>query len=336
MRLILPLLSFLMIAVLLGGGALFAYGIKAYTEPGPLAEETTAVISPGTGVYQMAEQLAYAQIISDVYVFRAATRLSGRHKILKAGEYMFPAHVSMRDVIHKVARGDVVDRKITVREGLTSWQVVELLKAVPELAGEVATIPPEGSLLPETYHFTRGDTRQAKIEEMTKAMATALDELWHGRDLSIPVLSVREAVILASIVEKETGVPSERARIAGVFHNRLRKGMPLQSDPTVIYAITEGRIQDEGQGPLGRRLLRTDLDRASPYNTYKNPGLPPGPIANPGIDAIRAVLNPEKNDYFYFVADGTGGHVFARTLAEHNANVAKWRMIRREKEAAAD
>jgi UPF0755 protein len=192
----------------------------------------------------------------------------------------------------------------------------------------LTSIPEEGSLLPETYHYMKTDTRQNVIEQMQAAMKKAQDDLWPTRVPDLPVVNMSEVMVLASIVEKETGVPDERRKVAGVFINRLKRGMPLQSDPTAIYALTKGEIKDDGMGPLGRRLLRKDLEIDSPYNTYKYPGLPPGPICNPGRESIAAVLNPETHNYVYFVADGTGGHVFAETLAEHESNVAKWRKIR--------
>jgi UPF0755 protein len=188
----------------------------------------------------------------------------------------------------------------------------------------------QGSLLPETYHYVYGDTRIDMVQRMQKAMTSTLDELWEKRRMDTPITTKEQALILASIVEKETGVAGERPLVASVFVNRLRKGMLLQTDPTVIYAMNKGVNKNDGLGPLGRRLLSKDLEIDSPYNTYKNAGLPPGPIANPGADSIAAVLDPEKNDYFYFVADGKGGHIFSKTLAEHNANVAKWRKIRKE------
>lgn len=312
---------------------MFVWGWRHYTAPGPLTEQRFFVVEKGSGVSAIAAALADKKIIDadDILLFRFAARVGNVHTKLKAGEYEFPARVSIRNILDKLARGEIYQRRVTVREGLTSWQVVNILNESKELSGDkIMEIPPEGSLLPETYSYVIGDTRQAKIGEMKKAMEEALYELWRERDETIPILSEAEAIILASIVEKETGVASERARIAGVFENRLRRGIPLQTDPTVIYAITGGKIQDNGMGPLGRRLLRDDLDFASPYNTYKNPGLPPGPICNPGRDSIKAVLNPEKHNYIYFVADGTGGHVFAETLDEHNRNVEKWRKIRKE------
>lgn len=333
MRVFLSFISFLMVAALLAGACAFAWGWSRYTAPGPLAEQGFLVVEKGQGVSSIAGELADRKImeVEDELLFRIAARLGKVHTKLKAGEYEFPAHISMRDVLGKLSRGEIYQRRITVREGLTSWQVVNLLNDVHELSGDrISEIPPEGALLPETYSYVSGDMRQAKLDDMKNAMSDSIYELWRARDETIPVLSEAEAVILASIVEKETGVAAERARIAGVFENRLRRGIPLQSDPTVIYAITGGKIQDNGMGPLGRRLLRDDLDFASPYNTYKNPGLPPGPICNPGRDSIKAVLNPENHNYLYFVADGTGGHVFAETLDEHNRNVEKWRKLRNE------
>jgi hypothetical protein len=205
------------------------------------------------------------------------------------------------------SRGEVYDRKLTFREGLTSWQIVQMLNNATELSGEALTsIPEEGSLLPETYHYMKTDTRQNVIEQMQAAMKKAQDDLWPTRVPDLPVVNMSEVMVLASIVEKETGVPDERRKVAGVFINRLKRGMPLQSDPTAIYALTKGEIKDDGMGPLGRRLLRKDLEIDSPYNTYKYPGLPPGPICNPGRESIAAVLNPETHNYVYFVADGTG------------------------------
>lgn len=307
------------------------WGAQQYTAPGPLKENTTFIVEKGQGVSVIADRLSYEGIVSDPLLFRIAARATGTHTALKAGEYEFPAAISVADLLQKMEEGDVLQRRFTVPEGHTSWQIVQILDDVGELKGEIKEIPAEGSLLPETYHFMAGDKRVDKIIRMQDAMQITLDELWHNRHENIPVMSPKEAVILASIVEKETGVGGERARIAGVFMNRLTRGMKLQSDPTVIYALTDGKIKDDGMGPIGRRLLRKDLQFESPYNTYKYAGLPPGPICNPGRAALEAVMHPEKHDYIYFVADGTGGHVFAKTLKEHNRNVAAWRKVRRER-----
>lgn len=315
-------------AVLAGVGALYAH--RAWTGPGPLQEQANILIPRGSGVSAIATRLEEDGVIASALLFKIAVRLSADAGGLKAGEYDFAAHIPARDVLDKLVRGAVVQRRITVPEGRTSWQVVHMLRAQPELEGEIESIPPEGSLLPETYSFARGTSRSAIIAEMSAAMERTIAEFWPARAEGLPFTTIEEALVLASIVEKETGVADERARIAGVFVNRLRKGMLLQTDPTVIYAITEGQVREDGQGPLGRRLLRKDLEETdSPYNTYKYPGLPPGPIANPGRAAIEAALNPEAHDYLYFVADGSGGHIFSRTLAEHNRNAADWRRLRR-------
>ncbi len=309
----------------------FFYGYGAWTGPGPLPVDKNIVIARGSGVSTIAETLENEGIIKSALVFKVAVKISGKESQLKAGEYTFPAAITTRETLSKIVSGDIVQRKITLPEGWTSWQIVQSLKANESLTGDIAAVPAEGSLLPETYLYEKDAPREKIIAEMKAAMDKTIQELWPTREAGLPFDTIEQAITLASIVEKETGVASERATIAGVFVNRLRAGMPLQTDPTVIYAITKGQIQDEGKGPLGRRLLKKDLDETdSPYNTYKYPGLPPGPIANPGRAAIQAVLHPEKNDYLYFVADGTGGHVFSKTLGEHSSNAAKWRQIRKE------
>lgn len=327
-----------LLSVMLIGIALVAviggWGAYNYLRPGPAAEEKMVLIPPGTGVSGIAARLDENAVIHSPLIFKIAARLSGQGASLKAGEYLFPPRVPMTEALRMLHAGEVYDRKFTVPEGLTSYQVVELVKKVAELDGDLVDVPAEGTLLPETYHFVTGDTKAGKIEEMRAAMTRTMDELWEKRVPGLPVETKEQALILASIIEKETGVSDERRRVAGVFVNRLRQGMALQTDPTVIYALTMGKIEDKGMGPLGRRLLTKDLQVDSPYNTYKYPGLPPGPIANPGRASIEAALNPEEHKYIYFVADGTGGHLFAETLAEHNQNVANWRKIRREKAAA--
>ena len=301
------------------------YGIHLYTSQGPLEDSKLILIERGSGVSQIAAKLEQENIISQSLVFKVASRFGDS---LKAGEYEFSPNISMAEVMKLMQEGVVFDRKITIAEGLTVQQIIKRLNAREDLEGEITNVPSEGSLLPSTYHFIKGETRQGIIDKMVAAMQSALDEQWEKRAQNLPIKTKLEALTLASIVEKETAVASERERIAGVFVNRLNKGMMLQTDPTVIYAITKGDIKEEGKGPLGRRLLRKDLKFSSPYNTYQNVGLPPGPIANPGIDSLKATLNPEKNDYIFFVADGTGGHKFARTYAEHNRNVANWRKVR--------
>lgn len=316
------------LALLLGVGA-GLWCVHEYRKPGPLAETKLILIDRGSGLAGIAARLQGEGAITNDLVFKIAARMKKVHTQLKAGEYEIPPHASMAQILHKMVAGEVYDRKLTFREGLTSWQVVQILNRTPELAGDpVTVIPEEGSLLPETYHYMKSDTRQKLVAQMQAAMKKTQDDLWPARAPDLPIANMQEAMVLASIVEKETGVPDERRKVAGVFINRLKRGMPMQSDPTAIYALTKGEIKDDGMGPLGRRLLRKDLEIDSPYNTYKYPGLPPGPIANPGRESIAAVLNPERHNYIYFVADGTGGHVFAETLAQHEANVAKWRKIR--------
>ncbi len=327
-----PFLTFLSLC-LLGLAAVAAiggYGVYSYLKPGPLKEVKLVLVDRGMGVSAIARKLESEQVISSNLLFKIAAHATSTGASLKAGEYEFPARVPMAEVLRLLHEGEVYDRRITIREGLTSWEVVQLLNANDQLGGDPVTeIPPEGTLLPETYTFITGDTKQKKINLMREAMTKTIDELWPQRVNDLPIETKEEALILASIIEKETGKPEERYRVAGVFVNRLKRGMPLQTDPTVIYAITKGEHKNDGKGPLGRRLLRKDLEIDSPYNTYKYPGLPPGPIANPGRASIAAALNPEQHDYVYFVADGTGGHMFGKTLAEHNRNVAKWRQIRR-------
>lgn len=321
----LSLLS-LFILGLAGIAILSGWAINQYLSPGPLNESKLVLIKRGSGVSSIAKQLEENDVISHAILFKIGAHFG---ESLKAGEYMFPAHVSIAEAIHLLEEGDAFDRKITLIEGLTSHQIVKRLRAQEDLTGEIKTIPAEGSLLPDTYHFTSLETREDIINRMQNAMTQAIDDLWPKRAENLPIKTKAEAIILASIVEKETAVASERARVAGVFINRLKRGIALQTDPTVIYAITKGDIKEDGKGPLGRRLLSKDLKVNSPYNTYLHAGLPPGPIANPGIESIRAALNPEEHNYIFFVADGTGGHAFAETLKEHNKNVSEWRKIRR-------
>ncbi|MEM7121875.1 MAG: endolytic transglycosylase MltG [Pseudomonadota bacterium] len=315
-----------MVLVAIGALAGFLWFDQQSRDPGPLENETTLVIPRGTGVGAIADLLAEAGVINDSLLMVLRVRWRGEGRELKAGEYVFVPGQSLDDVIDYLSDGRTVVRRISVPEGLTTMAVLDLVRAADGLTGEIEAEPAEGYLLPETYHYELGDTRTAVIQRMASAMTGTLEELWPNRDPGIPLDSPEEAVILASIVEKETGVPEERAHIAGVFFNRLARGMPLQSDPTVIFALTEGK--DE----LGRALTRADWEYEHPYNTYRNAGLPPGPIANPGFDAIYAVLHPQETDDLYFVADGTGGHAFARTLDEHNDNVAAYREWLRNQE----
>jgi UPF0755 protein len=277
----------------------------------------------GAGLSDIARRLSDAGVIGDPRIFTYGVLLHGGGDRLRAGEYAFPAGVSPRGAMEVLVAGREVAHAITVPEGLTSAEIVALLEADDRLTGDVAEVPPEGSLLPETYHVQRGDGRPELVARMRGAMDETLAALWAGRAESLPFDTPEEALVLASIVEKETAVADERALIAGVFVNRLARGMRLQSDPTVIYALTDG------QGPLGRPLTRRDLEETdSPYNTYRVGGLPPGPIGNPGRASIAAAVDPADTEYLYFVADGSGGHAFARTLAEHRRNVRAWRRVR--------
>ncbi len=323
-------LLIVVLVALLGIAGAGYVGIKALVDiDGPLKTDTLVYIAPGTGVKAMARQLDAAGIVDAPWIFQAAVFLAPSKAPLQAGEYMIDDSASTADIVAQLQAGKTYARSLTIPEGLMAIDIVAVLATAEALTGEVATIPAEGSLLPETYHYRRGDTRAAVIARMQKSMNETLGKLWPTRSDLSPVRSMDEAVILASIVEKETGVAAERAKVAGVFANRMKIGMPLQSDPTVIYAVTEGKYK------LERPLSRKDLAQPSPYNTYTTRGLPPTPIANPGALSIAAVLQPEAHDYLYFVADGTGGHAFAKTLAEHNANVAKWRAVERQNRDAA-
>ncbi|WP_309486170.1 endolytic transglycosylase MltG [Ancylobacter mangrovi] len=316
--------TLLMVAIIIGGSALWI-GKARYDAPGPLAEDKAVVVPGEYGLMDIAELLVKQGVIADKWVFVGAalgTRSSSR---LKAGEYEFAKGATTRQVLNDIVSGKVVEYKVTVPEGLTSEQIVERIMEVPELSGTVRQIPREGSLLPETYKITRGMTREDFLRRMARAQQAALKEIWANRDPEVPLRSPDELVILASIVEKETGVANERPMVAAVFVNRLNKKMRLQSDPTIIYGLVRGK------GRLDRPLTKDDITTPTPFNTYTIGGLPPGPIGNPGRASMEAVANPAKTNHLYFVADGSGGHVFSETLKEHNRNVAKWREIERDK-----
>jgi UPF0755 protein len=300
-------------------GLFYAHG--EYTAPGPLAANKVFIVEQGLSASEIGTALERNGIVSNGRIFALMSQVTGQRRSLKAGEYDFPQGASMQQVMALIASGKAITYKISIPEGFTSEMAVGRVNANEILTGPPAAVPPEGSIMPDTYVFRRGMTRQKLVQDMQAAQTKLLDELWAKR-MPVPVIETKEqAVTLASIVEKETAVAEERPVIASVFINRLKKGMRLQSDPTIIYGIVGGK------GRLDRALTRTDIQTATPYNTYRINGLPPGPIANPGRAALEAVLNPQPTDYIYFVADGSGGHAFAVTLEEHNRNVRQWRKI---------
>jgi UPF0755 protein len=299
------------------------YGVDLYRRPGPLTGETVVVVPKGASVAAIAQRLFSEGVIASPLLFRIGARMEGVDSDLRAGEYLLPAGISIADVVAMLRQGRVLVRRLTVPEGLTSAQVVDLVRGIAVLEGEPGEVPAEGTLLPETYHYSTGENRRRLIERMAAAMDETVRALWADRAPDLPLESREEAVALASIVEKETALAEERPRVAAVFLNRLRLGMRLQADPTVVYGLAGPA------GSLNRPLTQADLQTPTPYNTYLIDGLPPGPIANPGRAAITAVLRPIASEELYFVADGSGGHAFARTLDEHNRNVARWRAQQR-------
>ncbi|MDR6146971.1 UPF0755 protein [Sphingomonas sp. SORGH_AS870] len=313
------------IGLLLGliGIAVFGWVAHDWAGSGPADKPLAVVVPEGASLARAATALQKAGAIRSAGRFRLYARLFGHGGAIKAGEYAIPEQASASDVLALLQEGKVRQRLVPVPEGYPSILVHDALMRADGLTGDVP-VPAEGSILPDSYAYQKGDTRASVVARMQKAMKDYLARAWANRKPGIAVKSPQEAIILASIVEKETGKPSERRTVAAVYGNRLRIGMPLQADPTVIYPITKGR-------PLGRRILRSELHAKNGYNTYASPGLPVGPIANPGRASIDAVLDPADSKALYFVADGSGGHVFADTLAEHNANVQKWYAIRRRR-----
>ena len=327
LRSIILFVVFLCLVAVLAIGAGGALAYREATRPGPHTADQTVLLEYGASDRRIAEKLKSAGVIRHAPLFIAAARAQGASGGLKAGEYRIPAGISAWDLVDLLVEGKSILHYFTAAEGLTTSQILRAIEADDILVGDVALMPEEGELLPETYAFTRGQTRDQMISTMMDAQKAFVDSVWSDRALELPFSTREEAIILASIVEKETGVAEERARIAAVFVNRLKKGMRLESDPTIIYGLTGGE-------PLGRGLRVSELKKETPYNTYVIDGLPPTPIANPGKDAINAVLHPAETEDIFFVADGSGGHVFAATLAEHNRNVAKWRRIERDRRAA--
>ena len=301
-------------------GAAF-WAAQLWGGPGPGAQNTTLMVAQGSTLTTAARELEKQGAIRDADLFLRMARVFGDDTPIQAGEYRVPAKISQSDLLKMLQGGRTLQRFVMIPEGMPSILVHERLMAAEQLQGEVA-VPLEGSILPDSYAYNRGDTRQQVLDRMQSAMDKYLAEAWARRKPNIAVSTPEEALILAAIVEKETSKPEERRMVAGVYSNRLKRGMPLQADPTVIYPVTKGK-------PLGRRILRSELQAKNGYNTYAMAGLPEGPIANPGRASIDAVLDPETTNALYFVADGTGGHIFADTLEQHNANVQKWYALRR-------
>lgn len=318
----------LILVLVLAGG--IAMGRKQFAAEGPLTADKFVIIERGSSSEDIAELLAHEGVVDKsgwlwLALFwrdlQAKFSSSSANNRAKSGEYLFKRHVTMNEVIEIITSGRSVEHTITIPEGLTSEQIVQRLKENDLLVGEIAQIPVEGTLLPDTYKVNRGTPREALLARMQREHKRVLQEVWNRRAKDLPLKSTRELVTLASIVERETGRADERGRVASVFYNRLEKKMKLQSDPTIIYGLVGGKAT------LGRGLTRAEIDKATPYNTYVITGLPPGPIANPGRAALEATANPSQTNDLYFVADGTGGHAFAESLEQHNRNVARWRQI---------
>jgi UPF0755 protein len=310
--------ALLLLGVLGAGGLMLS---SQATAPGPLVADKAVLIPRDSGLGDITDILTREGIVDQPWAFRLSAITSGDLARMKAGEYLFKANVSAKDALGQIVRGEVIRHSITIPEGLTSEQIVARLRENDLLIGDVTQIPREGSLMPDTVRFERGQTRQDIINRMQSEQRRILREIWAKRAQDLPIKTEQELVILASIVEKETGRADERPRVAGAFINRLNRKMKLQSDPTIVYGLVGGK------GTLGRGILRAEIIQATPYNTYVIDGLPPGPIANPGRPALEAVANPSRTKDVFFVADGTGGHAFAETLEQHNRNVARWRQV---------
>jgi UPF0755 protein len=320
----------LLIFLILAGGVVAYLGKREFEAPGPSTTATTVLIKPNTGIQEIAELLSRRGVIGDTRVFWIGVTAYRNEGKLKAGEYEIDAHASMHQIMDLLKSGKSVLYSLTIPEGLTVDQAFDRIGKNEVLTGELPPPPPEGMLATDTIRFTRGQTRQEAVNQLVQHQKKLIDDIWARRSPDLPITSVQDFVTLASIVEKETGIADERSRVAAVFLNRLRKHMRLQSDPTVIY----GLFGSKGK-PADRPIYQSDLDKPTPYNTYLVNGLPPTPIANPGRAALEAVANPSKTDDLYFVADGTGGHVFASTLEEHNQNVAHYRELQKKQQEAA-
>ena len=312
---------FIVFIILISGSSVFSYYSLLY-EQNELEEPFHFIVEKGESLNHIAIRLKEDNVINSISVLKVASRLSRKATAIKAGEYKLPAKSSAKEILDILVSGQTVVRRVTIPEGKTSQQIFDLLLQTSGLTGDLINPPPNGTLLPETYTFSYGIPRSVIIDRMREAAKKTIDELWETRKPDLPYLSKKEALVMASIVEKETSIPEERPRIAGVFVNRLRQGMRLQTDPTVIYAVTNGTME------LKRKLTIDDLRMKHPFNTYTNKGLPPEPICNPGRDAIFAALNPIETDELYFVADGTGGHAFSQTFTGHRQNISAWKKVK--------
>lgn len=311
----------LLLILLMGSAATVFLYDYAINQPLKISEDTLFLVNKGDSLNKIAQSLQDKGLVNNKHIFILFSKINRIYPQIKAGEYLFNGEFSVKQTAEKLSSGKVYLRKVTFPEGLTSTEIAKILHKENFLSKDEFAAPAEGSILPETYAYMRGDSPEKIIKQAQKAMQNVLEQAWQERDQNLPLQSKEELLILASIVEKETGIGMERAQVASVFVNRLRLGMLLQTDPTVIYALTNGKED------LNRPLTRKDLSIDSPYNTYKYAGLPPTPICNPGKDAIYAAAHPSETPYLYFVASGNGGHNFAATLSEHNENVRKWREL---------
>src|SRR3954465_827895 len=307
----------------IAGGIAWSYGKHKFEQQGPLDHDKVVNIPKGLGLRDIADLLARENVIGQPWVFIGSVLVLKAKDELKFGEYKFTKQITLRETIDVIVEGKVVQHAFTIPEGLTSEQIVARLAEVDFLAGNIREIPKEGTLLPETYNFPRSTTREQAIQRMQQMHRRALQEIWERRSPDVPVKSQEALVTLASIVEKETGRPDERSRVAAVFANRIRQRMRLQSDPTIIYGLVGGK------GTLGRPIMRSEIEQQTPYNTYVIEGLPPGPIANPGRASLEATANPARTKELYFVADGTGGHAFADNYDQPQKKAARLRGIER-------
>jgi UPF0755 protein len=310
---------FLIVAV--AAGYMLYVGKQRFAAPGPLQEDRVVNVPRGAGIRDISEVLSRERVIDQPWIFVVGALLLKSHEGLKAGEYEFKAHTSLSEVVATMSEGKVVMHQISIPEGLTSEQIVQRLMDDDVLSGNINEIPAEGSMLPDTYNFTRAMSRSQLIQHMQHAQQRLVTDIWERRSPDLPLKTPEQLVILASLIEKETGKPDERTRIASVFVNRLKQRMRLQSDPTIIYGLVGGK------GTLGRPIMKSEIDQPTPYNTYQIDGLPPGPIANPGRAALEAAANPARTRELYFVADGTGGHAFAESYEQHQKNVLRLRQL---------